>query len=65
MYMAEMLYPDKMIDIQAGRVKRPGKRCPYHVIVLVDKKVVESAEHKNWRIAYKMLEIQLAKQVVL
>ena len=64
-YMAEMLYPDMAIDIEAGRGKGGGKRYPYRVTVFVDKKVVGRAEHHSWRTAYKLLEIQLAKQVIL
>ena len=64
-YMAEMLYPNGTINIEAGRQTRGGKRRPYRVTVFADKKVVGHAEHRSWRTAYKLLEIQLAKQVIL
>jgi hypothetical protein len=64
-YMAEMLYPDRTIDIEASRGKGGGKRYPYRVTVFADKKAVGCAEHRSWRTAYKILEIQLAKQAIL
>lgn len=60
---AMMLYPDRKIDVSGYRCSpRGGKKSPYTAQVFLDGKVVVSVQDRNWRTAYKALQIELSKR---
>lgn len=60
--IAEMMYPDAEVEVAGRRPPaRGGKKYKYQAAVVVDGKYVAFVEERNWRMAYKSLEIALSK----
>ena len=59
---AEPLFPGREVEVHGYRGSaRGGKKPPYTAQLLVDGHVVASAQEKNWRTAYKTLQITISK----
>jgi len=59
---AEPLFPGQAIAVHGYRGSaRGGKKAPYTAQLLVDGKVVATAQERNWRLAYKTLQINISK----
>jgi len=60
--LAECLYPGRIIKVTGERPPmRGGKKRPFTAYLFVDHKVVASAQERDWRTAYKTLQIQISK----
>lgn len=61
--IASIAYPNAIIEVRGTRVKgRFGGN--FLVQVNINNNTVVRAQHKDWRKAYKMLEIELSKRFV-
>lgn len=64
--LVETMYPDRKIEVCGERPPtRGGKKSPYTAYLIIDGKVVSSAQEKNWRTAYKTLQIKISKGNIL
>jgi hypothetical protein len=61
--LAECLYPGHTIKVKGYRSSRGagGKKPPYTAQLFLDGKVIMSAQERDWRKAYKTLQINLSK----
>jgi hypothetical protein len=62
------MYPDKNVEVagyRASMKRAGGKRPPYTAQLFLDGKVVLSAQERNWRQAYKTLQIMISKGNIL
>lgn len=62
--LAEMMYPGTTVEVGGCRPSARssgGKKPKYNAGVKIDGKYVVSAQERNWRTAYKTLEIMLTK----
>lgn len=63
-HAVSMVHPDANIEVRGTRVK--GKMGGYFLAeVNVNGSTVSRARHRDWRTAYKSLEIEFAKHWVL
>lgn len=63
---AESIYPGHTVEVNGQRGSaRGGKKPPYTAFLVVDGKVVATAQEKNWRMAYKTLQINISKGSIL
>ena len=60
---AEPLFPGRKVEVAGSRKTRAtgGKRPPYIAHLMVDGKVIATAQERNWRQAYKTLQIVISK----
>jgi len=59
---AEPLFPGREVEARGYRCfARGGKRAPYTAQLIVDGRVVATAQELNWRTAYKTLQINVSK----
>lgn len=59
---AEPLFPGRKVEVCGNRgTARGGKKPPYTAQLLVDGKVLASVQERNWRTAYKTLQIAISK----
>jgi hypothetical protein len=54
-----MLSSGRSVDVRGSRV-----RGNFLTEVVVDGRVVARAQHRNWRMSYKILSVELSKAVV-
>jgi len=63
---AEPLFPGQELEVCGYRCSaRGGKKPPYTAQLFVDGHMVASAQDKNWRSAYKTLQINISKGNIL
>jgi len=63
---AASLYPGRTVEVSGYRGSaRGGKKAPYTAQLVVDGKVVATAQERNWRTAYKTLQINNSKGSIL
>lgn len=61
--IADIVYPNAIIEVRGVRIK--GVRGGNFIAeVNINNNTVVRAQHKDWRKAYKMLEIELSKRFV-
>lgn len=62
----ESMYPGRNIEVKGERLSsRGGKKRPYTAYLIIDGKVAATAQEKNWRTAYKTLQINISKGSIL
>ncbi len=62
----ESMYPGHEIEVCGKRPPmRGGKKPPYTAYLVIDGKVVATAQERNWRKAYKTLQINISKGNIL
>ena len=61
--LAELLHPGCQVEVKGYRSTRGtgGKRAPYTAQLFLNGRVVISAQERDWRKAYKTLQINLSK----
>jgi len=61
--LAELLHPGCQVEVNGYRNTRGagGKKPPYTAQLFLDGKVVLTAQERDWRQAYKTLQINLSK----
>lgn len=61
--LVESMYPGHEVEVKGYRKTRGtgGKRAPYTAQLFLDGRVVISAQERDWRKAYKTLQIQISK----
>jgi len=62
----ESIHPGRAVEVKGYRKTRGagGKKPPYTAQVFVDGRVFMTAQERDWRVAYKTLQIALSKAVV-
>jgi len=64
--LVESLFPAQEVEVHGYRGSaRGGKKAPYTAQLMVDGKVVATAQERNWRQAYKTLQINISKGNIL
>jgi hypothetical protein len=64
--LAECLYPGRTIKVTGDRPPmRGGKKRPFTAYLYVDGKVIATAQERDWRTAYKTLQINISKGNIL
>jgi len=64
--LVESLFPAHEVEVHGYRGSaRGGKKAPYTAQLMVDGKVVATAQERNWRQAYKTLQINISKGNIL
>lgn len=60
---AEPLFPGCKVEVRGSRNRRGtgGYKAPYTAYLLVDGKVRATGQERNWRTAYKTLQIAISK----
>lgn len=60
---AETLFPGSKVEVSGSRLRRAtgGKKAPYTAYLLVDGKVRATGQDRDWRKAYKTLQIAISK----
>lgn len=63
----QTVHPDRDIDVKGYRLTRGtgGKKPPYTAQLFIDGKVVLSVQERDWRKAYKTLQINISKGNIL
>lgn len=63
----ESIYPGHDIAVKGYRNRRGtgGKKSPYTAQLFLNGKVIMSVQERNWRMAYKTLQINLSKGIIL
>jgi hypothetical protein len=62
----ESMYPGRIIEVSGERpASRGGKKRPYTARLVIDGKVVATAQERNCRTAYKTLQINISKGNIL
>lgn len=58
-----MMHPGRAVEVKGYRKARGtgGKKAPYTAQLFLDGKVILSAQERDWRMAYKTLQIQISK----
>ena len=65
-YLVESMYPGRNVEVSGERpAPRGGKKRPYTACLVIDGKVVATAQERNWRTAYKTLQINISKGNIL
>lgn len=61
--LVESMYPDREVEVKGYRKTRGtgGKKPPYTAQLFLDGRVILSAQERDWRKAYKTLQIQISK----
>ena len=62
--LAELLHPGHEVEVKGYRSSSRGaggKKPPYTAQLFLDGKVIMSAQERDWRKAYKTLQINLSK----
>jgi hypothetical protein len=61
--LAELMHPGCQVEVKGYRSSRGagGKKPPYTAQLFLDGKVIMSAQERDWRKAYKTLQINLSK----
>jgi hypothetical protein len=61
--LVESMYPGHEVEVKGYRSSRGagGKKPPYTAQLFLDGKVIMSAQERDWRKAYKTLQINLSK----
>ena len=61
--LVESMYPGHEVEVKGYRSTRGtgGKRAPYTAQLFLDGRVIMSAQERDWRKAYKTLQIQISK----
>jgi len=64
---AEPLFPGRKVEVRGYRPTRGtgGRKSPYTAHLFVDGRVVATAQERNWRQAYKILQITISKGNIL
>lgn len=58
----ESMYPGQKVEVCGKRPPmRGGKKPLYTAFLIIDDKVVATAQERNWRMAYKTLQINASK----
>jgi len=59
----EPFFPGCKVEVRGSRMRRGtgGHKAPYTAYLVVDGKVLVSAQERNWRQAYKTLQINISK----
>jgi hypothetical protein len=59
----ENIHPESEVEVKGYRSVRGtgGKKPPYTAQLFLDGKVIMSAQERDWRKAYKTLQINLSK----
>jgi hypothetical protein len=59
----ENIHPESEVEVKGYRSSRGagGKKPPYTAQLFLDGKVIMSAQERDWRKAYKTLQINLSK----
>ena len=65
--LAEPMFPGRKVEVRGHRPSRGtgGKKNPYTAHLFVDGRVVATAQERNWRQAYKTLQIAISKGNIL
>ena len=64
--LVESMYPGRNVEVSGERPPpRGGKKRPYTACLVIDGKVVVTAQERNWRTAYKTLQINISKGNIL
>jgi hypothetical protein len=65
--LVEPMFPGRLVEVRGHRKTRGagGKKPPYTAHLIIDGKVVVTAQEKNWRTAYKTLQINISKGNIL
>lgn len=63
----ESMYPDRDIEVKGYRNRHGtgGKKPPYTAQLFIDGRIVASAQERDWRKAYKTLQISISKGNIL
>ena len=61
--LVESMYPGHEVEVKGYRSTQGtgGKRAPYTAQLFLDGRVIISAQERDWRKAYKTLQIQISK----
>lgn len=63
--LVECLYPGHEVIVTGSRPPpRGGKRYPYRACVIINGKTTFAAEERNWRMAYKSLQIDISRGLI-
>jgi len=64
--LVEPMFPGQEAEVHGYRGSaRGGKKAPYTAQLVVDGQVVATAQERNWRLAYKTLQINISKGNIL
>jgi hypothetical protein len=65
--LVESMYPDRNIEVKGYRNRRGtgGRKPPYTAQLFIDGKVTVSVQERDWRKAYKTLQINISKGNIL
>lgn len=64
--LVESMYPGRNVEVKGERPPaRGGKKRPYTAYLIIDGKVMVTAQEKSWRTAYKTLQISISKGSIL
>jgi hypothetical protein len=59
------MYPGRDIVVKGRRnPPRGGKKYPYRASLVIDGKTIFTVEERNWRTAYKTLQIIISKELI-
>jgi len=65
--LVETMFPGRKVEVSGYRKARGtgGRKNPYTAHLIVDGQVIATAQERNWRQAYKTLQINISKGNIL